>query len=346
MIEQIRKQREVQNAGKGKGEPAPIRIRVGENGQIHIESDDPAALDLIEELFDEQAPTKRDWKVFQLKYATTWAFGIELTLKDLFKEEMETEKKKGNGMEYDPYFGMVPSGAKATGARKLSKRKPMKIISDRDTQTILVQSGTADQLRTIQDVIAIYDRAPSTEGRAVRKTQIFQVKYGKARLMAEAVKDVYRDLLSDNDKALQENKGGNKKDERPSGPTTTYVFGDRNAEGTGDKKEEQPVKFKGLLSIGFEESTNVLIVSATEGLIANVGQIIEALDEAARPNSSVRVVQIDPRVNPKLLQQRLHSILGPKPAQNAQGKQPNGQQQPGNAANNAAAIQAAQGNGE
>ena len=105
-----------------------------------------------------------------------------------------------------------------------------------------------------------------------------------------------------------------------------------------DDKKEQPIKFKGLLSIGVDENSNILIVSATEGLLLNVGQIIDALDEAARPNASMRVVQIDSRVNPKVLQQKLHSILGPKPA--AQGKQPNQPgQQPGQPGNPGQAVQ-------
>lgn len=335
LVEQIRKQRAAEGrAPTPTGDAAPIRIRVTEGGQLHLECDDPAVLDLLEEVLDEQAPPRSDWKVFQLKYASTWAYGIELTLKDLFKEEMEVEKKSG-GIEYDPFFGFMPGSNKGASSRRLSKRKPMKIISDRDTQTILVQGANQDQLRMIQDIINIYDREQSTEGHARRLTKIFQLKYGKAKVLAEAVKDVYRDLLSENDKSMQEGRGGpnGKKDEKPSAPSYTYIYGG-NKGGTGggeDDKKEQPIKFKGLLSIGTDESSNILIVSATEGLLLNVGQIIEALDEAAKPNASMRVVQIDSRVNPKILQQKLHSILGPKPApQGKQGNQP-GQQngQPG-----------------
>lgn len=329
LVEKLRQQ---QAARAKPTEPAPIRIRLDADGRILIECDDPTVLDQLEETLDEFAPKQKDWKVFELKYPTTWAYGIELTLKDLFKEEMDT-KKSGSGMEYDPYFGMVPSQSKTSGPRRLSKRKSLKVISDRDTQTILVQGATADQLRMIQDVINIYDRAPSTEGRAVRKTQIIQLHHGKARVVAEAVKDVYRDLLSDNDKALQEAKNG-KKEDRPSGPSTTYVFGNRNSS-EGDSKEEQPVKFKGLLSIGVDESTNTLIVSATEGLLDNVGEIIKALDLAARPNSTMRVVQLDGRVNPKQLQQRLNSILTPKPTPQP-GKNGQPGQQPGQPAVNQA----------
>lgn len=322
LVEKLRAQQSVR--GKQNAD-LPIHIRIDTDGRLLIECDDPAALDLLEETLDEIAPKQKDWKVFELKYPTTWAYGIELTLKDLFKEEMDTGKKgSSSGFEYDPYFGMVPSQNKSSGARRLSKRKPLKVISDRDTQTILVQGATSDQLRMIQDVINIYDRAPSTEGRAVRKTEIIQLHFGKARTVAEAVKDVYRDLLSDNDKALQEAKQGGKKDERPAGPSTTYVFGAKDG-ATADSKEEQPVKFKGLLSIGVDESTNTLIVSATEGLLENVKQIIEALDRAAKPNSTMRVVQLDGRVNPKQLQQRLNSILTPKPTPQA----PKNGQQPG-----------------
>lgn len=339
LVDQIRKQRAADGrAPAPTGDAAPIRIRITDDGQLHLECADPAVLDLLEEVLDEQRPPRSDWKVFQLKFASTWAYGIELTLKDLFKEEMEAEKKSGgSGFDYDPYFGFMPSNNKSAGARRLSKRKPMKIISDRDTQTILVQGANQDQLRMIQDIINIYDKEQSTEGHSMRMTKIFQLKYGRAKVLAEAVKDVYRDLLSENDKSMQEGRGGangNNKNEKPSAPSYTYIYGG-NKGGTGggdDDKKEQPIKFKGLLSIGTDESSNILIVSATEGLLLNVGQIIDALDEAAKPNASMKVVQIDSRVNPKILQQKLHSILGPKPApQGKPGNQP-GQQngQPGN----------------
>lgn len=70
--------------------PAPVRIRRGPDGRLILESQDTEALDRLEELLHEAAPPKRDYKVFYLKHSTTWAYSVELSLKDFF----EVDKKK------------------------------------------------------------------------------------------------------------------------------------------------------------------------------------------------------------------------------------------------------------
>ncbi len=332
LIERLRKDRAAatQSGSSSERSPvepldSPIHIRVIPAGEIYFESDDTRALDALEETLAEFAPPRRDWKVIQLKYPDTWALGIELILHDVFKAEIEAGEK-GGGMEFDPFFGMVPTAKKDSGPRRLSNRKPLKIISDRDSHTILVQGATRDQLRMIEELIAIYDRPQSTEAHAIRKTKIFQLKYTQATVIAEAIKDVYRDLLSENDKALQQNQRGDDK-ERPADRGVTYIYG--GGEGEGEESQEQRIKFKGQLSIGVDSVSNTLIVSAGGGLLENVGQIVEALDEAAKPNSAVQVIQIDSRVNPRLLQEKLHKIFGPKPPQqqpDQKGKNKNGEQ--------------------
>ena len=144
LIEKLRKDREAATrSGVSSGtvpvatQNAPISIRVTPAGEIYFESADTRALDVLEEALTEYAPPRRDWKVIQLKYPDTWALGIELILHDVFKAELEAGEKSG-GMEFDPFFGMVPSTRKESGPRRLSNRKPLKIISDRDSHTILV----------------------------------------------------------------------------------------------------------------------------------------------------------------------------------------------------------------
>ena len=308
--------------------PAPIQIRIGTKGELYVESDDTVALDLLEEVLDEYAPPKRDWKVIELKYPQTWAYGIEVILKDIFKEEIDESEKNDGSMRYSPFYGFYPGNSNDSGPRRLSARKPLKIISDRDSHTILVQGASDEQLRMIEELIEIYDKPQSTEAHSIRKTQIFKIRYSKANVIADAIKEVYRDLLSENDKALQEAQG-KKKEDRPSERSYTYIYGDAGA----GEEEEQPIKFKGLLSIGVDETANILIISATEGLLSNVGQIVEQLDEAAQPNSSFKIVQVNTRVNLRELQKKLQSMLAPKPPQQ-QNKNPNQNGQPQNGNNN------------
>ena len=188
----------------------------------------------------------------------------------------------------------------------------------------------------IEELIEVYDQPQSTEAHSIRKTQIFKIHYSKANVIADALKEVYRDLLSENDKALQEARG-NKKEDRPSERSYTYIYG-----GGGDsdgQEQEQPIRFKGLLSIGVDPTANILIISASEGLLNNVAQIVEQLDMAAQPNSSFKVMQVNTRVNVKDLQAKLAKMLGPKAPQQPKNPNAKGQSQNGNEISGNGAVQ-------
>ena len=298
--------------------PPPIRIRRGLDGKLVLESPDTAALDQLEDLLHESAPPKRDYKVFYLKNSSTWAYSVELSLKDFFDEG----KKKSGG--YDPFFDRIMGGDSKDSARRLSKRKPLKFISDSDSGTIIVQGADAQQLKVIEELINIYDQPLATDGKQVRKTQVFTLKYSKATVLAEAVKDVYRDLLSTNDKAYQNNQQS-KEGQKPPERNYTFVYGSAD---TDDKsKQETPIKFKGLVSLGVDEISNTIIVSAPESLLENIAELIDQLDRAARSTNSMQVVKLDGKINSSELQKRLTKILT-KPPTKPQPQRPQQPQQP------------------
>jgi type II secretory pathway component GspD/PulD (secretin) len=302
--------------------PPPVRIRRGPDGKLILESQDTAALDQLEDLLQEAAPPKRDFKVFYLKHSSTWAYSLELSLKEFFEEE-----KKKPGSSYDPYSGRMVRDSSPDASRRLSKRKPLKFISDADSGTIIVQGATPEQLKIIEDLINIYDQPLASEGKQVRKTQVFTIRYSKATVLAEAIKDVYRDLLSATDKALQSNQPG-KDGQKPPERNYTFIYG--GGDDDKSKQQETPVKFKGLLSVGVDDISNTIIVSAPESLLENVSQLIDQLDLAARPTNSVQVVKLDGKLNSTELQKRLNKIFTkPKqPQQQKPGQPQQPQQQP------------------
>jgi type II secretory pathway component GspD/PulD (secretin) len=296
----------------------PIRIARRPDGGLIISSADPAALDALEELMHLFAPREKDYATFMLE--------------DFF----EAQEERKSSFEYSPYFGVYPSSRPASGPRRLSRRPPITFISDYYTNTIIVQGADNEQLATIRELIELYDQPESEESRTVRMQKIFQIQHSKAQVVADAIKDVYRDLLSENDPARQ-NPNQNK-EQAPAERSYTYIYG--NPQGEGEEREP-PIKFKGLLSLGVDPVSNTIIVSAQETLLESVGQMIESLDRAAAPTSTVRVVQIDGGFNPELLQKQLNGVFGKKPAPGSQpgqpvqpgqpGQQPGqpGQQQPG-----------------
>ncbi len=296
---------------------APIRFSITPDGKLIASSRDLAALADLEALMGQVATPRRSYKLFRLKYATpSW---VTLNLKDFFKSEEQTK----SGFEYDPYYGIMPSQKKTKGNHSLSKRRQPMFISDNFTSTILVRDADAKQLQTIEDLIAIYDVPEPSDARSMRVTTIFRLEHARATSVAAAVKDVFRDLLSSNDKALATDDKGER---QASSGLVTFL---RGAPSTGgEDSEEEPIRFKGLLSIGIDESSNTLIVSSTGSLMDTIGEMIESLDKAADSSSVVQVIHVDKSVDLALIQERLRELMNPPVTPPQPGQQP-GQPAPG-----------------
>ncbi|MSR59232.1 MAG: hypothetical protein EXS05_16580 [Planctomycetaceae bacterium] len=312
--------------------PAPIRIGRGPDGRLVIASDDPAALDQLEDLVSRLAPPRREYKVFVMKHKSTFAYSVAQNLKDFF----EDKDKDKNTRTYDPYIGRFRSGGQTEDSgRRLSKRRPLKFITDFDSNSILVTGADSAQLTIIEDLIEMYDVPDSKDSQSSRITKVYQVRHSKARVIADALKEVYRDLLSINDPAMQQAQNNQKKD-RPPEPQYTYVF---NSGEPGDgKKPEAPIKFKGALSIGVDDLSNTLVISAGEGLLASVEDTIKTLDEAARPTvNRMQVLKLDRSIDVNEVQKRISKLLPkrpppqpPQPGQQQLPQQPQREGPPGN----------------
>jgi hypothetical protein len=233
-------------------------------------------------------------------------------------------------------MGWVPASKTDDGRRRLSKRRPLKFIDDWDTNSILVTGADEKQLKTIEELIAAYDIPLTEDAQAMRLTRTYLVRHSKARVIADAVKEVYRDLLSVNDPAMQQAQNGKKDDRSGDRAATSYIF-NYGGPATDDKKPDPPVRFKGALSLGIDELSNTLIVSASEGLLNSVLATIKELDERAKPTvPRMQVLKIDRTIDPIELQQKLQKlVVKPQPPQAKPGQQqqqPNGRQ-PGQAEN-------------
>lgn len=289
-----------------------------------ISSQDTEALDVLEELIGQVAPSRRDYRIFKLRYAD--AFWVKLNLKDFFEEE--DDKSKNSNSRYVYYYDGYPQSQEEKPRHRLSKRKKLKFIDDPDTNTILVQGADTDQLKTIEELIEVYDRPQQADANAARLTAVFQIKHSKAQTIADAVKDVYRDLLSSNDRALQQNQNPEQKN-RPSS-ATTYIYQDGGGTETGGDKERTRVSFKGKVSVGIDELSNTLLVS-TEGeiLMKNITEMVKALDEAAKPVGAVSVVKLSGNSNPQRIREALAKVLAEPKSQSKKGAAPGQPGQPG-----------------
>ncbi|MEX0794551.1 MAG: secretin N-terminal domain-containing protein [Pirellulaceae bacterium] len=281
---------EMKGEGKDSGESstsAPLTLKRDASGNLVASSDNPQLIGLLEDLLSEMTPPEKDWKIFQMEYATS--FWVQSNLEEFFSNQQTTRTPS-------PYF---------TGqADVASEERELRFISDSDTNTILVQNASADQLNTIEELIELYDKPEPVRESRTRINQQYQVKHSKVDVIAETLKDVFRDLLSTNDRSMQAARQPNER---------TYIT---NIGGSTSSSN-----YKGKLSVGVDEISNTLVLS-TEGqeLMDLVLKTVEELDQAAQPTTAMRVIPITGGTDPEQLQELLMRVINEESNDRGRGR--------------------------
>jgi type II secretory pathway component GspD/PulD (secretin) len=293
------------SAEAASGGPPPINVTVTPDGRIIISSDDVAALDQVEDLLSELEAPRRDFEVFQLRNSR--ASLVSLNLEEYFADELSDDDN--NNFPWF-FFGDEP---KAEDPATLGKRRKLRFIWDNDTNTIVAQNASPAQLQVIRKLVEIYDQPINEESVAKRLTEVIPVRYSRAQDIATAIKEVYRDLLSSKDKEFQGKQGDQG---GPSRNERSWRFGGSSDQKTAPMK----VSFEGALSIGVDEISNTIIVSAEEQICKTVHELAITLDEKARPDTVVQVHELRGRLKADDLQKALETALaqpwpGGKPGQ-------------------------------
>jgi type II secretory pathway component GspD/PulD (secretin) len=298
-----------------------VRIDRDAEGRLTITSHDAAAAELLKKLALQEGLTHKNFKVFRMKHKSTWANTVAENLKQYFDEKQKAEPQPLRW--YDPSGQRWISSSRSDDGRRLSKTRPPKFVADMDTNSILAVGADAEQLKAIEELIDLFDTPAMRERRAVRLTRHIRIHHAPVRMIADAVKEVYRDLLSVNETVPPGAAAGAPKEPRPPQPTYTFAYNTRDGKADEDVTL---VKFKGLLSIGIDEFSRGLVVSAPESVLEDVEATIKALDEAAEDSlPRVRVVQLDRNLNTADVHKRLQKMLGkPESSGQASNSSPSG----------------------
>jgi len=283
---------ENQNADRG-GTAAPIRIEVDSSGNLTISSSDTEALDRLEGLMLQFTPPQRPYRVFKVRHAS--ASWMKLNLQDYFKD-LDEKKSSDEASFFRWYFGDGSDEKKEPAG--LGKGNSLRFIDDVDTNTIVVNGANEEQLKTIEELIALWDVPEPVNKRKTRFTRLLAIEFGKAEKIADTVKDAYRDLLSSNDKAFQQERSGSgqSSNERRQTPRNRTGNGSDLVDTSGQRGGESggsDFTFKGKLSIGIDDIGNTLLISAEgQPLLELVCDMVNQLDEASRPSGDVQVVRL------------------------------------------------------
>ncbi|MFO1063707.1 MAG: secretin N-terminal domain-containing protein [Pirellulales bacterium] len=217
----------------------PVRIIEGPQGDVVIVSRDPAAAAKAKRLLEQFMPGPDDVHVVALKHSQAYPVKRQL-------EEM---------------LGISATAIAASKPVKLSSARPLTIDVDTRTNRLLIQHATPQQLKLVKEFIPLLDQPVQEDARLVRQQRVYRFKYRRASEVAETVKEVYRDLLSINDRVFASYANS-----RPVGYN-------QNVAATATNPE-----YQGLLSVGVDSEANLLIISAPGYLIEDVVKLAESVD--------------------------------------------------------------------
>ena len=303
-------------AAGSKKNPAPIIIERNAFGKLVIRSEDAAALEMFEELMRSMSPQAEDWVSFRLKHVS--ASWMSFQLEKHFDDD-------GGGPNYVfwDYWDYQRSQENKPGPAGLGTERKIKFIDD-GVSTLIVSNASPKQLGKVKRLIGIYDVQEPANPNTGRYKKIIHIKHSKARVIQTALKEAFRDLLSNKDKEFaDQNKG-----EDNGGGSRFYGFGfglddDEDSGGLGSGST-----FDGKLSFGVDDSTNILIVTAQgKGLLNTVIEMVEELDTAAVPSDNTRIERLPPGLTSGSVRASLSKMFGDKGIPNQSGK--NQQQQEG-----------------
>jgi type II secretory pathway component GspD/PulD (secretin) len=298
---------------------APVTITFTPDGRWMISSTDTAALDRMEQLVEQITPPQRRFKVYRLQFIS--ATDMYLDLKNFFKEDME---KESGGMTLDWYGRPIETGKGDKGATGLAKRHKLMLDWDPASNSVIIANASASQLAEAEEMIKEFDKPPPKDSVEKRTTRPIKIQYSKPTVIAAAIKEVYRDLLSTRDKEFER---GEQKEKKANAERMTVInYGGGGGSG-GDEGSDRgsavKVGFEGALSLGADDVSGVLIVSAQQAIFADIEKMVHELDNQAAPKTTVSIYRLSGAVSPEALQKALDKSVGKPWLGNRPEQQPN-----------------------
>ncbi|MCU0707512.1 MAG: hypothetical protein MUF23_04415 [Pirellula sp.] len=217
-------------------EAPPVRLMQGSDGNLVVLSRDPAAADTVKRLLKQMIKTPAQLKVIELKHAQ--ASTVKRQLDTLFPASLNS-------------------------LNKLTSAPSLMIDVDTRTNRLIVQNASEGQLEQIEESVALLDQPSSEDEKLQREKVTYRLKHRKATVVAEALRSIYQDLMTVNDRMLSRSTGFT----RSLAATTTSP------------------EYQGLLSIGVDQEANLLLISAPKYLVQDVLEVAESMDTPTDGNS-------------------------------------------------------------
>ncbi|NLE36450.1 MAG: hypothetical protein GX621_00330 [Pirellulaceae bacterium] len=274
----------------------PIYVFSGPDG-LYVSSDDLDALDQLQRLIDTlqggSASSEPRLTVFYLRNAE--AKGVAERLNQLLAGTTSAAPAAGAAAT-----GILGSLGTVGSIGRITPSGPISITPDTRLNALLVQAAPAD-INLIEEVLRILDRRDGPEDiPAQPKPRLIPVYHTSASEIAKVVKDVYQGRMAGATQA-----GAQTADPRAMMMQMFRGRGGDASAGSADAKQDLS-----RMTIGVDERTNSLIVSAPETLFEEVRELVHALDEVASDDvETVEVVSLR-ESNAAAVREALSSLLG------------------------------------
>ena len=308
-----------------KAELKPVVVRVVGN-RLTIESDDPAALQLVNDLLrlyvtDGKKVDENLFEVIRLKYIA--AEDAARVVSEVFNGPQQQQQQQGGGRGGGGLLGgggggplgliggLLGGGAAAAPAGAPSPNR-VRVVAEKSSNSLIVVKSSPIDLLTMRKLLANVIDSGETDSEAIQKTFLVKLKNTDADDMAVTLRDVYRTSVTPNG-----GLGGAAVATAPQFP-----FGG----GGGNNNQLRPP----ALTISVDQRTNSVILQATETLAKEVKALIEQLDNGAA-SSGTEVVRVVPirGLDPAVVQQLVDAVQGKAPGHTPTGTPGGGTNRPG-----------------
>jgi type II secretory pathway component GspD/PulD (secretin) len=297
-------------------EPAPIIVAPGSGG-VMIASEDIEALNEFEALLSSLASRQfsggKQYTIFYLTNAN--ASTVAETLEQIFAGGVTSSS--GGSLVGDLAGSMIGGSAGGLVGSLLSLGSsgplvtgPVQIIPETRLNALIVEAAPAD-LDTVENLLKILDQGDVPETQVSPKPRLIPVQNSSASQIADIVKEVYQERLA-----------GASRQRQPSPEDFIQMLRGGSSSGSrgSSSSRRNPNDQLPKMTIGVDERTNSLIVSAPNALFEEVRQLVETLDQAtSESNTAVKVVTMR-RSNPATVQKALTAIAGEKVKSQRQGE--------------------------
>jgi type II secretory pathway component GspD/PulD (secretin) len=290
-----------------KSQGVPIVISISD-GNLVLSSSDTEALDQLELLIESLAqamPVRTTWTVFYLRAAD--ATECATMLEQLFPTSNVSMTADSSGSMLGGLTGGLSSfgsslmdmtGLSGIGAG--AGALTLRIIPEARSNALFV-SGPAAKIREVEQVLKILDSSELPESLRDRVPRTILVEHADVDDVAKIVQDIYKDYMQSERAAPS--RGGNPLQMLMAGGGGSS--GGRSGSSRGGQTQAQSVR----LTIGVDNNTNRLIVSASESLYLQVEALVKSLDDAAHEaNRTIRIMPVN-SANAAIIQQGITSLI-------------------------------------